>query len=219
MKRILKYLIGEGLPLTFVIFYCVGLALYFVPITHKLFIMLTPYTLVLTALIIFYHHKKWNSITMAVFAGIFVLSIVAEIIGVATGKLFGVYNYQHGLGFKIFEVPVLIGLNWVVLIYSSNSILSKFSSKKTVVIIGSALLMVLYDIILEKAAPLMEMWDFKDSNPPINNYVMWFLLSLLFSFGIQHFKINTLNKPAPYLFVTQGVFFVVIILLNTFINS
>ena len=101
MNRIIKYIINEELPFTFIIFYLVGLALYFTPSTHNLFILITPYTLVLVTAAIFLHHKEWNIKTIAVLVSIFILSIVAEIIGVATGKLFGVYAYGGGLGFKI----------------------------------------------------------------------------------------------------------------------
>ena len=59
MIRTIKYLVNEGLPLTFIIFYCVGLVLYFTPLTHNLFIQITPYTLILVFAAIFLHHKKY----------------------------------------------------------------------------------------------------------------------------------------------------------------
>jgi len=216
MSRTLKYLVNEGLPLTFIVFYCVGLGLYFTPLTHNLFILITPYTLVLVVIAIFSHHKKWDTKTTIVLSTIFILSIVVEIIGVATGKLFGVYEYGNGLGFKIVNVPVIIGLNWVFLVYTSNSIISKYTSKNILITVGAASLMVLYDIILEKAAPLMDMWSFSNNNPPIINYVMWFILALLFNWSIQKFKIDTHNRPARWLFFSQLGFFIIIVLHNIF---
>ena len=212
MNRIIKYIINEELPFTFIIFYLVGLALYFTPSTHNLFILIIPYTLVLVTAAIFLHHKEWNIKTIAVLVSIFILSIVAEIIGVATGKLFGVYAYGGGLGFKIANVPVVIGLNWIFLSYASNSIISKYTSKKIPIIIGAASLMVIYDILLEKVAPLLYMWEFSNNKPPINNYVVWFLIALIFNWGIQTFKINTHNRPARWLFFIQLGFFIVIVI-------
>ena len=212
MNRIIKYVINEELPITFIIFYLVGLVLYFTPSTHNLFIIITPYTLVLVTVAIFFHHKEWNTKTIAVLVSIFILSIVAEIIGVATGKLFGVYAYGVGLGFKITNVPVVIGLNWIFLSYASNSIISKYTSKKIPIIIGAASLMVLYDLLLEKVAPLLYMWEFLNNNPPINNYVVWFLIALIFNWGIQTFKVNTNNRPARWLFFIQLGFFIVIVI-------
>ncbi len=210
MNRIIKYLVDDGLPITFIVFYCVGLVLYFTPFTHNLFILITPYTLVLVTVSIFSHHKEWNIKTIAVFASIFILGIITEIIGVATGKLFGTYAYGKGLGIKIADVPVVIGLNWVFLTYASNSIISKHTSKNGPIIIGAASLMVLYDILLEKVAPLMDMWLFSKNDPPISNYVVWFLLALFFNGAIQQFKINTHNRPARWLFFIQFGFFIII---------
>lgn len=212
MNRILKYIINEGLPITFIVFYSVGLALYFMPLTYNVFILITPFTLVLVSVAVFSHHKEWNVKTIAVFASIFILSIIIEIIGVATGKLFGVYAYGKGLGFKIADVPVIIGLNWVFLTYASNVIISKYTSKNIPIIVGAASLMVLYDILLEKAAPLMDMWGFSKNDPPINNYVAWFLLALVFNWVIQKFKINTDNRPARWLFFVQFGFFIILVI-------
>ena len=216
MNRIIKYLVNEGLPKTFIVFYCVGLVLYAMPLTHDLFKLITPYTLVLVTGAILMHHKEWNIKTIAVLASIFILSIITEIIGVATGKLFGVYAYGQGLGIKIIDVPVVIGLNWVFLVYASNGIISKYTSKSAPIIIGGASLMILYDILLEKVAPLMDMWEFSKNNPPINNYVVWFLLALLFNWAIQYFKIDTHNRPARWLFFIQFGFFIGIVILNEF---
>jgi len=219
MNRIIKYIIDEGLPITFIVFYCVGLALYFMPFTHNLFILITPYTLVLVSLAVFYHHKEWNIKTIAVLASIFILSIVIEIVGVATGNIFGIYSYGKGLGFKIVDVPVIIGLNWVFLTYASNGIISKYTSKKIPIAVGAASLMVLYDILLEKAAPLMDMWVFSKNDPPINNYVVWFLLALIFNLAIQKFKVDTHNRPARWLFFVQFGFFTILVIHHIYLRK
>lgn len=216
MNRIIKYLANEGLPITFIVFYCVGLVLYFMPLTHNLFMQITPYTLVLVALAIFSHHKVWNIKTIAVFVSIFILSIIVEIIGVTTGKIFGIYEYGKGLGIKIADVPIVIGLNWVFLVYASNSIISKYTSKNIPIIVGAASLMVLYDILLEKVAPLMDMWLFSKNDAPISNYVVWFLLALFFNWAVQQFKINTHNRPARWLFFIQFGFFIIIAIHNEY---
>ena len=219
MNRILKYLTNEGLPITFIIFYGVGMGLYFTPFTHNLFIQITPYTLVLVTVAIFSHHKEWNTKSIVVLVSIFILSIITEIIGVTTGKLFGVYAYGKGLGFKIADVPVIIGLNWVFLVYASNSIISKYTSKNIPIIVGAAGLMLLYDILLEKVAPLMDMWQFSKNDPPVSNYVVWFLLALIFNWAIQQFQINTHNRPARWLFFIQFIFFIIIAIHSELISS
>ncbi len=215
----ITYPVNEGLPITFIVFYGVGLALYFTPLTHNIFMQITPYTLVLVAVAIFAHHKEWNVKTIAVLASICILSIVTEIIGVATGKVFGVYTYGKGLGVKIGDVPIVIGLNWAFLAYASNSVISKYTSRNISIIVGAASLMVVYDILLEKAAPLMDMWVFSKNDPPIHNYVAWFLLALIFNWAIQRFKVNTNNRPARWLFFVQFGFFMIIVIHNIYIKK
>ncbi len=217
MIQKLKYIVNEGLPITFIVLYSFGLVLYFVPFTRDLFILVTPYTLVFVAVAIFSHHKKWNSKTILVFTSIFILSVITEMIGVATGNLFGVYTYGNGLGIKIADVPIVIGLNWVFLTYASNSIISKFTSNNILITIGAAIVMVLYDTVLEKAAPLMDMWVFLKNEPPIDNYVVWFLMALFFNGCLQFFKINTDNTSARWLFMSQFVFFIIIVGLKYFL--
>ncbi|WP_299190198.1 carotenoid biosynthesis protein [uncultured Aquimarina sp.] len=219
MNRIIKYIINEGLPITFIVFYCVGLVLYFSPSTHDLFILITPYTLVLVSAAVFSHHKEWNLKTTIVLASIFISSILIEIIGVATGKLFGVYTYGQGLGIKIVDVPVIIGLNWVFLTYASNGIISKYTSNNSLIIVGAGVLMVLYDILLEKAAPLIDMWMFSNNEPPVNNYIAWFILALLFNWVIQKFKIKTNNRPARWLFFIQFSFFIILVIHHIYIQK
>lgn len=212
MNKTIKYIINEGLPITFIVFYIGGLALYFAPFTHNLFVLITPYTLVLVSIAVFSHHKEWNAKTITVLASVFILSFFSEVIGVATGELFGVYEYGKGLGLKIVDVPLIIGLNWTFLVYASNGIISKYTANNILIIVGASALMVVYDIFLEKAAPLMDMWMFSENNPPLNNYVMWFLLAVIFNGLFQFFKVNTNNIYASWLFFVQFVFFTILVI-------
>lgn len=208
------FLNKKQIPLVLTVFYAVGLCLYIIPQTRYLFIQITPYSLLLVSFVIFYHHKKWNKSGLIVFLLIFLTSYFIEVIGVATGKLFGVYSYQHGLGFKILQVPLVIGLNWVVLIYATNGIVSSYVQNRFIVVIGASVLMVLYDIIMENAAPFMMMWMFQDNHPPVKNYLMWFILSLVFHTLITMFRVNTDNRPAKALFYIQFVFFSLLIIFS-----
>jgi putative membrane protein len=216
MKGLKRLISKDGLPYTYVIFYTVGLALYSFPITRQLFVLITPYTLVLVAVSAFFFHKEWNTKTVLVLLSIFVVSMLVEIIGVATGKLFGLYSYNASLGIRIADVPIIIGVNWMILIYASNAILSKITSNRILKVIGASALMVVYDLVLEQAAPLMNMWKFENDFPPFRNYLMWFLLALLFQFAFELFSLNTNNKPARALFITQIFFFSIIVVFSLF---
>ena len=47
--------------------------------------------------------------------------MISEILGVNYGLIFGDYIYLDNLGYKVFGVPVIIGVNWIILTYISGS--------------------------------------------------------------------------------------------------
>ena len=97
--------------LFFVIFYTVGVAGLAIKITTPLFIQLIPLALILGFVgVLLFHKAKFDLKTLLAFGIVFIVSFAIESIGVATGKIFGVYEYGGTLGLKIAETPVLIFL-------------------------------------------------------------------------------------------------------------
>jgi putative membrane protein len=194
-----------------VIFYSVGLAGILIPSTHSLFLQLTPLALLLSAFVLFvfypggYEHKH-----ALVFLFIFLAGFLVEVAGVQSGLIFGSYQYGDTLGFKLFETPVIIGINWLILIYLTASILERFTFLPVIKIVLASLLMLVYDIILEQVAPLMEMWTWQDGMVPFRNYMAWFVLSLVFHSCIKFFHIDTRNRLAMTVFAIQFLFFLLL---------
>lgn len=211
MKQFIEQFLNRYLIQSFIVLYAGGLLLYFIPTTRPLLIFMTPFTLLLVNGAVFYHQKKWSAKIVGVFAFIYIGSMLAEMIGVSTGWPFGTYQYGDGLGYKINGVPYLIGLNWVFLTYASHDIMSRISSNKFIIVTGGASIMVIYDLILEKAAPLMDMWEFKDNSPPLENYIAWFALAFLFHLVLALAKEKTENKPARCLLFSQLGFFLILV--------
>lgn len=220
ISKLLNVFSYKELPKTFVIFYSVGLILYILPFTRDLFLFLTPYSLLLVFVAIIYHHKK-RDLNFYIFSVIVItLSYFVEVAGVKTGAIFGDYQYLTSLGPKVLETPLIIGINWLMLTYCSAAIIYYFQAKLSgkigfvVKVTAGALLMLLYDIIAELVAPAMSMWEFSSSRPPIENFVMWFSLALLFHFLLSLFKIKATVVPAALLFAVQLLFFFLIYIYN-----
>ncbi len=96
------------------------------PITRDLFIVLTPAILLLSfALLLNFHTPVLDAKTTIVFISIFLISYFVEVAGVRTGLIFGPYSYGRGLGLKLLDTPLLIGLNWVLLVYCTAAIFEK----------------------------------------------------------------------------------------------
>lgn len=205
-----KLLLENKVPIYFIVFYMVGLVLFTVPITHEIFISITSFTLLLVIGIVFFFHKQWDTKTRIVFGAIMLLSFLLEMVGVSTGKLFGNYQYDNGLGIKIFNTPIIIGLNWLFLVYATQAIAIKMTKQKiSIILIGSSL-MVIYDLLMEYVAPTMNMWHFTTTYPPVENFVTWFLAAITFQTLLLTSKINVENNTGRSLFWIQMVFFMII---------
>ena len=63
---------------------------------------------------------------------IFFIGMLAEGLGVNYGLIFGKYDYGNNLGFKLFGVPFLIGINWIMLTIISGSIASLLFKNKNI---------------------------------------------------------------------------------------
>lgn len=130
-----------------------------------------------------------------------------EVAGVATGVIFGQYSYGAALGYKVFNVPLLIGLNWLVLIYCTNVIAHQLHTNKWVKALVGACLMVGLDFFIEPMAIRHGLWEWQNNQIPLLNYIGWFITSLLLSalFHILHFAKH--NRIAPVMYLVQFLFF------------
>ena len=116
----------------FIIFYVIGTIGMVLPLTQALFIRLIPYSLLLNIAYLGYFHADKKSLkTVLAFISIAVLSFFIEMIGVESGLIFGTYAYGEGLGLKWHDTPLIIGVNWVILVYCSSAILEQYTHWKT----------------------------------------------------------------------------------------
>lgn len=198
------------MPLIFIRFYLVGLLLYMIPYTRPLFVSVTSLSLFLAVAVVLAFHRDWNVKTVSWFSFIVLSSFLLEMQGVESGELFGQYSYERGLAPMINNTPLIIGFNWLFLVYASNNIVHRFDAKPWMYILSGSLLMIFYDVILEWVAPYMTMWHFESGYPPFQNFLVWFAVALFYQTGFEVLKIKSNNPPARFLFGLQILFFVLI---------
>ena len=141
----------------------------------------TSLNLFLMSIILFANIKLNNKNQIFALLLIFLIGMLSEFIGVNYGLIFGEYIYGNNLGFKLFGVPFLIGLNWVILtVICANiaSILIKNNSIILIIILGT-LLMLFVDFVMEPIAPKLDLWKFKNLVAPTSNYIGWLIISIL----------------------------------------
>ena len=150
---------------------------------NEFFLATTPYVLSLTLLLLILNHDLSNKKSKIGLMLIFLFGLIVEILGVNYGLFFGEYSYGANLGPKIYEVPYVIGFNWVLLIIATGSISDKLIKGKEIYkILFASFLMVLIDLLIEKSAPKLDFWEFVISPVPFSNYLWWFIFSLCFQY-------------------------------------
>ena len=150
---------------------------------NEFFLATTPYVLSLTLLLLILNHDLSNKKSKIGLMLIFLFGLIVEILGVNYGLFFGEYSYGANLGPKIYEVPYVIGFNWVLLIIATGSVSDKLiKGKKIYKILFASSLMVLIDLLIEKSAPKLDYWEFVISPVPFSNYLWWFIFSLCFQY-------------------------------------
>jgi len=175
------------------------------------FINMTPFTLLLYFIIIYSrdldNHKKVFFLLLTFSWGIF-----SEIIGVNTGLIFGSYEYGKTLGFQVLNVPLVIGINWVVTTVICGTIASQLKVKASLQILIAIILMLVLDGLIEPVAPKIDMWSFNHENgiAPLSNYITWALVSLPLQSYLILKKLRFNIYLSSNLYLSQLLFFTVL---------
>jgi len=144
------------------------------------FLIMSPLAILITfiLLILNYDFKQKGFITALI--SIITIGFLVEFLGVNYDLFFGSYEYGNNLGYKIGGVPIIMSVNWLVLIFLAGSFTEKIipNSLLLKVLFGS-LLMVFLDIFLEICAPKLDYWKFNEEVVPISNYNSWFIISAI----------------------------------------
>lgn len=191
-----------------VIFYAVGFYGLVFSNHQALFLSLVPFNLLLTNFILFFFHQDF-SLPFWVFALlVFSVGFLAEVIGIHTALLFGHYTYGSALGWQLFRVPLIIGLNWLMLVYTAGHTVNYFQRfpwwvRATM----GATLMVALDYFIEPVAVHLDFWSWQANVIPLSNFVGWFLVALVLQFYFQHSAFLKNNNLAPFVFLLQFLFF------------
>ncbi len=191
-----------------VLIFFVGILGHSFNLTFDLMIFLTPFTLLLIGIILLFYIYFYEDKHILIWSFfVFIITVILEIIGVKTGSIFGNYFYGDTLGLKFFEVPLIIGFNWMFVILGAINFTQKIIRTKFIVPLFAANLCVAFDLALEPVAIKLNYWNWQNGNIPLQNYFAWFLISFLaaITFSFFNFKIKS-NLLAVYFFV-QLIFF------------
>lgn len=188
-----------------------------------LFASLSWINLLLMFALLLYTHRKINRGFIIFLLLCYIISMLSEILGTSTGMFFGNYKYSKVLGTGIYDVPLVIGINWFIIIYcvscamyllahrlhKKTSAVSPGWFKAITIITDSAMLAVAMDWLLEPAAIKLNFWNWQDGIP-MYNYISWFVISAILAAIFYFAGTDRENKFAVNLLLIQAMFFLVI---------
>ena len=178
--------------------------------SRAIFQALTPFNLLATAAIVLHFEEEKSPRYFAFIFITFLVGFFAEVIGVKTGIFFGEYYYGNTLGWKVLDVPIAIGLNWVIMIYTTGLFARSVTNSKYYAIVLGAILMAAIDIFIEPVAIKLDFWQWAEATVPLRNYLGWFVLSLLLHFFFSFSMPKSNNSLAIRLLYILILFFIIL---------
>jgi len=201
------------------IFFSVGVLGHSLPQTFDIMILLTPWVLFISAGLVLFLSLSQDSIRGSSKPHLlwilicYLITFALEAIGVATGVIFGSYTYGATLGLQLFNTPLVIGLNWVIVILGITITVKRVLNHPILVSVSVGILAVLFDVILEPLAidPRMDYWKWTGVDVPLHNYIAWFVISFIFALAYV-LKVKNPMKSwiLPGYWLIQTIFFIAI---------
>lgn len=194
-----------------IILFSVGSVGHVLGATRDLMLFLTPLFLLSMGMLVLlpdvlnrrYRLFAWVLVT-------YVITFALEAVGVATGAVFGEYSYGSTLGPELFEVPVVIGFNWVVVIMGSYELVSRFLRNRFAGAVAAGFTAMLFDVVLEPVAMELDYWDWAGGTIPVQNYIAWFVIAAVMAFSYHYFRSNYGRKLLiVYLFLQTLLFMII----------
>lgn len=192
-------------------FYLVGLLGHLFPFSRPLMLWLTPWFLLFTGILLIYQlkiHYPQKILFWLIFT--YINTLAAEIIGVATGNVFGDYSYGPTLGPGLLGVPLVIGLNWALILTGGLALSTQLTKNRYLQVFLTGFFAVAIDFFIEPVAIRLHYWHWKESSIPLQNYFAWFFLALFNASVFQTLKVSFQSRLFIFFYGLQFAFFLIL---------
>jgi uncharacterized membrane protein len=168
---------------------------------------LAPTNLVVSLILLLAYHTDWRPAFGFYAITAMLLGFFVEVLGVNTGQIFGRYEYGAGLGGHLWGVPPVLGINWLMLTYCCGSVTDRLALPGWVKAPIAATIMVVLDLFIEPVAIKLDFWTWFGQPVPVQNYVAWWLVSLILMGLWFALPFQKENRLAGWLLGLQFLFF------------
>jgi putative membrane protein len=190
------------------VFFAVGFAGHMMPGYRALMRGLTPLAILVTVCVVAVPIAGEKNAGVALWMiGAAFLGLAVEVVGAATGAVFGAYSYGSALGPRVLGVPVVIGLNWALVVLGSVSLSARFVPGPWASGVLAGVLTTAFDWILEPFAVAAGYWTWTTGTIPLRNFAAWFIIASLFSLVFTHLRLSLRSPLASVAILIQAAFF------------
>jgi len=149
---------------------------------------------------------------------VLLLSFLVEWAGVRTGRPFGVYAYSHLLQPQWMGVPLAIAFSWLMLLIGAAGIAAWGGGGRSrpVLVFGVAFLLTLFDAIMEPAAVRLGYWTWQGGTIPLQNYISWFVIALLFAWAGSFMDLEKVlrSRRLVHFYLAPLLYFILVLIFN-----
>jgi bisanhydrobacterioruberin hydratase len=178
-----------------------------IAVTQPFFKALVPFHLLTSVAVLLIFHTDWNGPAVLFCFIAYFVGFLIEALGVYTGMIFGHYHYGATLGPKALDVPLVIGANWLTLIYSAGIIANQWHRSNWIKALLAAGMVVGIDMLIEPVAIRLDFWSWAGGAIPFQNYMAWYIIAFGLLWLFYKLPFSKQNSMAGLLLACQAVFF------------
>ncbi len=192
-------------------FFAVGGAGHLRPGARPLFVSLAPLALLIAAGAVVITIVGERNLPVGLWAACSAAAgFCVEVVGVATGAVFGAYSYGTVLGDRVLGVPPIIGLNWAVVVLGSASFATRLLRNPLAAAALAGALAAGFDWVLEPFAVSSGYWHWASGAVPLRNYAAWFLVAGALAYVYARLPRRMQSPVASIAALIQLTFFAVL---------
>lgn len=176
-----------------------------------LFVRLVPLHLLFCLGVWLVNQPQWHMPLALWITSCGIIGFVAEVVGVETSLIFGTYNYGPTLGPALWNVPLMMAVNWSLLTAIVADVSAEWREARgwgpVRAALAGALALVALDLFLEPFAVRYDLWAWEGERVPLRNYAGWGVISfvLLWVYHVRNWRPR--NPVSGWLFVLLFAFF------------
>lgn len=192
--------------------YASGLLAHSLPALRPLTLATTDlFLLFFTSTILFLVYRRQGDARMWWWVLIaYIGTFAVEAVGTATGRIFGDYSYGPTMRWQLFDVPLVIALNWVVLILATNHVAAYLRQGPVLHSLVASLLIAIYDYFIEPVAIKLAYWTWAAGDIPLRNYLAWAVVAFIFSLPLNWLRIRYRSPVLPVYLLVQLLYFILL---------